>query len=405
MSTTNITPTELIIQYPCLWDNCRDSFLSLPDLGAHIATVHLNTLSSFNCKWRTCHNYNFQTKYSLVQHIYSHLSSIPNHLQTREMVRITPYYPHYYYNQVPSGIYPQTYIQSPYRPYTYQYTPIIQNFQSRSGQNSLRSVDPQSVVLRQYKIPQQIDLVTPSQIVIQEKVVPSQIINIQDESPIQCFSHSNASSTSTQKQEQINTTDLKKELEELRDLLKEQTQKLNDKTQELDKNTEEMKKMADEIDEKSREITKLKSTISLKDSEMSIIKENLELQTSISKILQEQNRIADDKLRRMWVEMLCRKADLGESVSNRKMNINDEPSSFTSRKRPRRDKDEETENSDLHPMELPAPPHENISVITKGISCSWDGCEKTFRTRLALKAHIVSSHMNEEILKVPVINP
>lgn len=98
MSTTNITPTELIIQYPCLWDNCRDSFLSLPDLGAHIATVHLNTLSSFNCKWRTCHNYNFQTKYSLVQHIYSHLSSIPNHLQTREMVRITPYYPHYVSN-------------------------------------------------------------------------------------------------------------------------------------------------------------------------------------------------------------------------------------------------------------------------------------------------------------------
>lgn len=277
---------------------------------------------------------------------------------------------------------------------------------------------------------------TPSQIVIQEKVVPSQIINIQDDSTIQCFSHSIASSTSTQvinyiykilcvyicgflfiyliciiltynflfvlqKQEQINTTDLKKELEELRELLKEQTQKLNDKTQEFDKNTEEMKKMADEINEKSREITKLKSTISLKDNEINIIKENLELQTSISKILQDQNRIADDKLRRMWVEMLCRKADLGEGVLNERMNINDEPS-FTSRKRLRRDKNED---SDLHPMELPAPPHENISVITKGITCSWDGCEKTFRTRLALKAHIVSSHMNEEILKVPVINP
>jgi hypothetical protein len=66
------------------------------------------------------------------------------------------------------------------------------------GQNPLRSLDPQSVVLRQY-IPQQIDLVAPSQIVkIQEKVVPSQIINVPDDSPVQCFSHSNASSTSTQ---------------------------------------------------------------------------------------------------------------------------------------------------------------------------------------------------------------
>jgi hypothetical protein len=209
-----------------------------------------------------------------------------------------------------------------------------------------------------------------------------------------------------QRQDQINTTDLKKEIEELRDLLKDQAQKLNDKTQELDRNTEEMKKMRDEIDEKSREITKLKSEISLKDSEMSIIKENLELQTGISNILQEQNRRADDKLRRMWAEMLCRKADLGEGVLNKKMNINNEPSSsYNSRKRLRRDKDEETENSDLHPMEMPAPPHENISVITKAITCSWDGCEKTFRTRLALKAHVVSFHMNEEILKVSVINP
>ncbi|GBB95659.1 hypothetical protein RclHR1_02590004 [Rhizophagus clarus] len=432
MSTTNITPAEVIIQFPCLWENCHDFFSSLPELGAHIATVHLIALSSFNCKWRTCHNYNFQTKYSLVQHIYSHLSSMPNHLQTREMVRITPYYSNYYYNQIPSGIYPQAYIQSPYRPYAYQYTPIVQNIQSRSpahatilslgndeiisnnnineisimtnplfssGQNSLQSVDPQpsSIVLRQYKIPQQINLVAPSQITkIQEKVVPSQVINIQDDSPIQCFSHSNASSTSTQRQGQMSISDLKKDIEELRDLLKEQTQKLNDKTQELDKNTREMKKMSDEINEKSREITKLQSIISLKDSEISIINNDLELQTNISKILQEQNRRADDKLRRMWAEMLCRKADLGE-----KMNINGEPS----RKRLRRDKDEELENSNLHPMEIPAPPHENISVITKALTCNWDGCEKTFRTKLALKAHIVSFHMNEEILKVPVINP
>ncbi|RIA84586.1 hypothetical protein C1645_832043 [Glomus cerebriforme] len=457
MSTTNITSAELII-HSCLWDNCNEFFASLPDLAAHIATVHMIPLSTFNCKWRSCHNCTFQTKYLLIQHIYSyHLSVAPNYVPSQGMVRANPYYPYYYYNQeFPSNIY-QAYIpRSPYTPYPYHNPTFVQNIQSRlsaravifalenielilnnnnnnnnkilitnsmisSEQNSLRQrfypIDSQSssssssssLVVRQYKIPQ-FNVVTPSQIVkIQENVVPSQICKIHetDDSP-QCFSNSKAPSTPSQKfQEQFNSSDLREEIEELRNLLKEQSKELNDKTQELDKNTKEMEKMSDDINEKSKEISKLKSIISLKDSEINIIKESLELQTNMSKILQEQNRRADDKLRRMWAEMLCRKADLIEKgrlngYKYDEMNINDRPSS---RKRVRKDYDDDDENSDLHPMELPASPHENISIITKAMICNWEGCGKSFRTKLALKAHVVSSHMGEEISKVSVINP
>src|SRR5581483_8274467 len=102
--------------------------------------------------------------------------------------------------------------------------------------------------------------------------------------------------------------------------------------------------------------------------------------------------------------------DLNKGVLNgyghyEKKNINDEPSSSlsTSRKR-KRYKDKEIENSDLHSMEITTSPHENISIITKAMICNWESCGKTFRTRLALKAHVISEHMNEEILKVSVIN-
>src|ERR1043166_747316 len=170
-----------------------------------------------------------------------------------------------------------------------------------------------------------------------------------------------------------------------------------------------MKIILGENNEKSKEIIELKNLISLRGNEINLIKESLEMQTSISKLLQEQNRRADDKLRRMWAEMLYRKAELIEGgglngYNNDEKNINGDPSSSSSsisRKRFRKD----NEDSDLHPMELPAPPHENISIITEAIMCNWEGCGKTYRTKLALKAHIVSSHMGKDILKVPVINP
>src|SRR5437764_14851678 len=97
--------------------------------------------------------------------------------------------------------------------------------------------------------------------------------------------------------------------------------------------------------------------------------------------------------------MLCRKDDLNEkrervlnSYNNNGNNINDDPltssSSSSSKKRVRNDDDD----SDLHPMELPAPPHENISIITEAIMCNWEGCGKTYRTKLALKAHCIFAH-------------
>ena len=100
--------------------------------------------------------------------------------------------------------------------------------------------------------------------------------------------------------------------------------------------------------------------------------------------------------------MLCRKASLSkEGLLN---GHNDELSSRSSKKR-RRGDDSDDENSDLHPMEVPSPPHEKISIITEGLICNWEDCGKTFRTKLALKAHVVSTHMGEDILEVPVINP
>ena len=94
MSATNITPAELTI-HSCLWNNCSGIFVSLSELAAHIATVHIMPLSSANsiCKWSSC-QCNFQSQFALIQHIYSqHLSTVYNQANYQEMVR--SYYPYY----------------------------------------------------------------------------------------------------------------------------------------------------------------------------------------------------------------------------------------------------------------------------------------------------------------------
>lgn len=244
-------------------------------------------------------------------------------------------------------------------------------------------------------MPQQFNVIAPSQIVkndsIQEK----------GGSPAHILPPQKASTSSTQNlQDQINNSDLRDEVETLRKLIKERTKELEDKSQALDKRNEDMKKMSDEIKEKSKEIIKLKSIVSLKDSEISIIKGDLELQTSISKLLKEQNRRSDDKLRRMWVEMLCRKADMG--ISNDRKNYE---GNKQSRKRAKKNDGDDKVETEIHPMEIPAPPHDKISIITNALMCDWEDCGKPFRTKLALRAHVISSHMGEDIVKVKLIKP
>ncbi|CAG8498604.1 11159_t:CDS:2 [Funneliformis caledonium] len=484
MSTTNITPEELII-HSCLWDSCCEIFTSLPELTTHIASFHLMTLSdnltSFNCKWNSCRHYSFQSKYSLTQHIrHAHLLPIINnqmdYLPTQETVQgVSPYHGFEQTNNYPqkfSQFYQsynnlirqvnmhnmQNHLQSPHTYQIHKPPQFVQNIQipqtpSRSPAQAIdydgfmrmnpgwipinnrisgivnsgisteqlspyqarillqsqpsqfsqlfnspvqaQSLSSSSIGRLQNQMPQQFNVIAPSQIVkndsIQEK----------GGSPAHILPPQKASTSSTQNlQDQINNSDLRDEVETLRKLIKERTKELEDKSQALDKRNEDMKKMSDEIKEKSKEIIKLKSIVSLKDSEISIIKGDLELQTSISKLLKEQNRRSDDKLRRMWVEMLCRKADMG--ISNDRKNYE---GNKQSRKRAKKNDDDDKVETEIHPMEIPAPPHDKISIITNALMCDWEDCGKPFRTKLALRAHVISSHMGEDIVKVKLINP
>ncbi|CAI2168238.1 4416_t:CDS:2 [Funneliformis geosporum] len=434
---------------------------------SHLITLPDN-LTSFNCKWNSCRHYSFQSKYLLTQHIRNaHLLPIINnqmtYFPTQETFQgVSPYHgfeptnnypqritqlysnlirqvnmqnmqnnlqsPHTYQihkppqlvqiPQTPSRSLAQTIdnddlmrmnpgwisvnpaIQAQFGTSTEQFTPYrsqilpVQSLQPQFSQFSsnfpvqAQSLSSSSLGRIQNQMPQQFNAVVPSQIVnnyhsIQEK----------EDSPVQILS------PNQNLQGQINNIDLKEEVEKLRKFIKDQTKELEDKSQALDKKNEEMKNMSCEIKEKSKEIIKLKSLVSLKDSEINIIKGDLELQTSISKLLQEQNKRSDDKLRRMWVEMLCRKADI--EISNDRKNFE---GNRQSRKRVKKNDDDKVE-MELHPMEIPAPPHEKISIITNALMCDWEGCGKPFRTKLALRAHVVSSHMDEDIVKFKLINP
>ncbi|CAG8593230.1 4805_t:CDS:2 [Diversispora eburnea] len=158
------------------------------------------------------------------------------------------------------------------------------------------------------------------------------------------------------------------------------------------------KKLLHIVSVQAQEIKKLKIKNAIQEELIKKAESDLEFQTKITKLLQDQNRRSDDKLRSMWVEMLCKKLRIREeehisSKSFKRQKLEDQANSKDSNGR---------KDMDIDPWEKPLSPNTNISIITQAYICEWEGCGKSFRTKLALKAHVPSEHLYGSILHIKV---
>ncbi|CAG8588435.1 2574_t:CDS:2, partial [Acaulospora colombiana] len=145
----------------------------------------------------------------------------------------------------------------------------------------------------------------------------------------------------------------------------------------------------------AQEIKRLTLKNTLQEKRIEKIEEDLILQSRIAKLLQDQNQRADDKLRSMWADLLCKKVRMRE----------EEQTITRSAKKQRQEQISTKENSDKQ-MEVDwwdrPLPSSTISILTQAFVCEWEGCGKVFRTKLALKAHIPSEHLSGTVLRVKV---
>ncbi|RHZ54191.1 hypothetical protein Glove_429g49 [Diversispora epigaea] len=158
------------------------------------------------------------------------------------------------------------------------------------------------------------------------------------------------------------------------------------------------KKLLHIVSVQAQEIKKLKIKNEIQEKLIKKTESDLEFQTKITKLLQDQNCRSDDKLRSMWVEMLCRKLRIREeehigAKSLKRQKLEDQTNAKDSNGR---------QDMDIDPWEKPLSPNTNISIITQAYICEWEGCGKSFRTKLALKAHVPSEHLYGSILHIKV---
>ncbi|CAH1767993.1 12966_t:CDS:2, partial [Entrophospora sp. SA101] len=91
------------------------------------------------------------------------------------------------------------------------------------------------------------------------------------------------------------------------------------------------------------------------------------------------NKRSDDKLRSAWADLLANKAKLrGEADAEETNN-----ETYLTRTRKKLNAKQKVNNNNLN----------EFNIITKGLVCEWESCNKVYRTRNHLKAHMIAMHL------------
>ncbi|CAJ0843079.1 226_t:CDS:2 [Entrophospora sp. SA101] len=93
------------------------------------------------------------------------------------------------------------------------------------------------------------------------------------------------------------------------------------------------------------------------------------------------NKRSDDKLRSAWADLLANKAKLrGEADAEETNN-----ETYLTRTRKKLNAKQKVNNNNLN----------EFNIITKGLVCEWESCNKVYRTRNHLKAHMIAMHLGD----------
>ncbi|CAG8631895.1 17181_t:CDS:2 [Acaulospora morrowiae] len=435
-------------RHVCYWMECNQPFPNMMEIQLHLKDLHIELLdkglSSFQCHWKDCDEIGFESKHKLIQHIqekHFHLSNtlsvkkkdINNLDETHTNGKLTDSRPVQLRDELN---YNSNNIQRPNEPSnSVKEVIFIEDDDPESNNNSAKN----RVISSEISRPQVLDnhssndgdisqeVISPNmtsspkidtsgsnktglstsshlmKIPEEKSQLSSNLLNIVPQPSIskQLFrAVYSYNTTSDQNNPETSMQEILTVKNNQENSIRSPLQTESDQSPSsvpfeslpVDQQNEKLRLL---VSRQEREIKKLKSKNALQEKQLEQTEAELEIQTRISKLLQDQNRRADDKLRSMWSNMLCKKVHMRD----------EEHMTARSAKRQKQEhtntKDNDEKQMEIDSWEQPLT-DSTISIVTQAFVCEWGGCGKVFRTKMALKAHIPSEHLGGTILRVKV---